>query len=427
MHPSTVGVQVVGFGPAALGLLVAADRLGVLQDLLDCGVTFLERASTREEAQGSRFPWKIVSNSVAKDFVGFVSPSGAFAPCLQTSHARYMIERSSKQVWLPTVGDFVNDIAGRVEYLCRGSFLSGVRYGASVARVTRNTGLFTTFDSEGMPLVTSQTIIFATGAEEQNAAGAMSSIQGIASNKVLAGQTERVYRALRSERNVVVVGSAHSAFGVVDMLLRRFEGPIGTGQLVVACRSKVKTYFASCREALDNGCTPTPDMVCPETGAIHRWDGLRGRAADLYCAIQRGEEKRVALWQESHDSGPLDGLTSGDVMISATGYRSRIIELTDDCLGRLEVETNNHRARVDSLCRIIVRGGGYLPNAFGIGLGYPRSDCNGGPKVGLNCFFGPDSAVIVRQLLANLVAHRMTGTAGDSSPTWAEATRRSLE
>ncbi|MYU12623.1 hypothetical protein GTZ78_18450, partial [Streptomyces sp. SID8361] len=55
--------QVVGFGPAALGVALAADRGGVLEQFLGEGLVFLDRDTTRRPPGGRRLPYLIESNS----------------------------------------------------------------------------------------------------------------------------------------------------------------------------------------------------------------------------------------------------------------------------------------------------------------------------------------------------------------------------
>ena len=77
-------LQVVGFGPASLGLPVSADRLGIIETLLREGMLFVDSHCCWRDIEESRLDYLIPSNSIGADFISGIYPFGTFAASLQS-------------------------------------------------------------------------------------------------------------------------------------------------------------------------------------------------------------------------------------------------------------------------------------------------------------------------------------------------------
>lgn len=71
------GCQMVGVGVGALGVLLAADRLGVLPNLLDRGVVLIDRLPRGRMSGASRLAYAVSPNSRGGEFIAGIAGDGA--------------------------------------------------------------------------------------------------------------------------------------------------------------------------------------------------------------------------------------------------------------------------------------------------------------------------------------------------------------
>jgi hypothetical protein len=427
---TAAAVQVIGFGPAAMGIAVAADRAGVLDELLDAGLIFLERSPDRWSAARRRFSWRILSNSSGRDFVASIARDGALGGVLLSSPGGRIVAAGDGPVWLPDVSDLLHELGDRIEAACARRGGGGVRYGAEAARVVVETdGSFTTYDAAGAALSTSRSLVVAAGAEER-----LSALRTVVppqatvveSGRVLAGDLGPVTSAVRDAAAVVIVGSAHSAFAVADLILRSLGGSVRAGQIRVMYRGEIALHFRSLAEAHAHGVIPAHHQICPERGEVNRFNGLRGRARDLYLRVCDGRERRVSLVAAA--AGAASAAPPGALFVAATGYVTRRLPFARRDRGPIALAGDDARS-VDDACRLLTANGEALPGAFGIGLGHPRTDSGLHRRAAINCFHGADAAAIVSAALARAAhspreSHRTTplrASADAASSTGGEA------
>jgi hypothetical protein len=397
---SAVGVQVVGFGPAAMGIAVAADRFDLLDRLLDSGLVFLERWPDRATAAAARFPWRILSNSPGRDFLESIRREGAFAPVLRARAASAIVAAPKRPVWLRHVSALLRDLGDRLEALQAARGRGGVRYGAVVARIAIDrAGLFTSYDAAGAPLVRSRAVVLATGARERIEEARALLPEGatiVASSAVLAGDLAPVEAAICAGAPVVILGSSHSAFGVAELILRTHGKLTATGQVKIAVKGEVALYHASLEEARASGSSPAVHAVCRERGEVNRFNGLRGPAKELCLRIRGDRERRVAI----ADVAALPRSFARETLfISALGYTPTSPPLFGADGAPITLATEPGFSTDEKGQLLTPRRELAAPWAFGIGLGHPHLDGSMRPRVGLNCFHGPDAARIVRGAL----------------------------
>lgn len=424
--PGLVGVQVVGFGPAGIGVAVAADRHGVFERLLAEGLVFLERARDTSTAAAQRFPWCALSNSPGVDFLSSIAENGVFSDVLAGAAARRLAECGASPVWLKDVSLLLEELAARVEQSCRRTCRSAVLYGADVASVSvEEDKTFTSFDAAGHPLVRSRAIVIATGASERLGDAdpyARAGARVVASGAVMAGALAPVAACLANGRRVTILGSSHSAFGVADVLLRELGANVQPGQIRIVCRRRAELYFSSADEARSLGLEPEPASICPESAAVNRYNGLRGGARSLCIRVRNAEESRIVLTEDRYFH-PSE-VSAGDVLISATGYAPRRVRFRTAEGQPLMLRFSRCFGLVNDACQLLSRQGKVMPGAFGIGIGYPRLDAAGRGRIGLNRFHGPDGSEIVGGIVEHL-EDRSSTTEG--LPLGAARGRRTLE
>ena len=91
-----------------------------------------------------------------------------------------------------------------------------------------------------------------------------------------------------------MVGGSHSAFAVAGLLLRA-PVPWRPGAITIAHRSPVLVTYPDVAAARADGAGVAAGQLCPATGMVHRFGGLRSDAAALYRRVRQGTERRVRL------------------------------------------------------------------------------------------------------------------------------------
>ncbi|MEU2956969.1 hypothetical protein [Streptomyces xanthochromogenes] len=399
---SRVLCQVIGCGPAALGLLVAADRTGELPRLLGQGVRYLDRAPNARALGRLRFPFLIDANSVGGDFIAALRPDGYFARALEGRAGRTLREHHDQPVPLALVGEFMNDLSRVAEDAIPGGF----KYGADVHRLHRNPdGSWTSVDRFGSALVTSERVVLATGGREDTAA--ISARYGIpegrlvGSAQLLSGRFAEAARVLQGGGNIAILGGSHSGFAAAELLLNRYGEAITPGSL-----SLIHRGLALAHESLAEAQSMPEEAlrhleVCQESGMVNRFHGLRAGPRELCLRTLRGDEQRLSLYQ----SGSVTAqrvLAEADLVIHCVGYRPRGVPLYDEWGDPISVRGAS--GAVDDRCRLVQDELGAVPGVFGLGLGYARLDAWGRRRVGINAFHGEDAGQVVSEVLATAAA-----------------------
>jgi hypothetical protein len=143
---------------------------------------------------------------------------------------------------------------------------------------------------------------------------------------------DAIMRGQRPERvqHAVVIGGAQSAFAVARTLVQSAQ----TVTLVLRGRLRV---FADSESAARLESIPVePEDVCPLTGRVHRFGGLRFRERELALAVLAGREPRVTLLQ-THDPRVAEHLARADQVINATGYEARELPIVGSPHGIVRV------------------------------------------------------------------------------------------
>lgn len=396
----TVLVQAVGFGVATLGLPLAADRLGLIDQLSSEGMTIVERCSGPSELRDSRLPFVIQSNSPARDFLTGIYPEGRFGTVLNKPAARLLAASGKERVPLAHVARFLADLGDEVtRWIEEGA--GELRYEAEVAAVRCNEdGTFTTIDQHGRDLVDSRAVILATGATEASGPWCGEHDRCISSARVLSGECSAVDAAVASGEPVVVIGGSHSGLMCADLILTRSQHRIRAGQVAVLHRElslhydNLAEYQAAPRELrLPPFSSPA---VCAETGQINRFSGLRGQARQL-CIDSFAERVPEISLIPTRSSESRELIAKAGLVVHACGYRVTAPKVLSQDGNLIPI------ARCDGRVEIGARGqlhgpGGAIEGMYGLGLGFARSDANGELRAAINVFHGCDSEDIVKSL-----------------------------
>ncbi|EGX59854.1 hypothetical protein SZN_10598 [Streptomyces zinciresistens K42] len=394
-------VQVVGFGPATLGLPLAADRMGELDRFAAQGMAFVERALGPAVLRANRFPFLIESNSPARDFVAGVDPAGRFGGVLDRPAGRELVEHGERRVPLRHVGAYLADLADEITGWLH-AHTGQIRYGREVRRVRRNAdGTFTSLCTAGRPVLRSHAVVLATGAAEDTARHGVPGDRLVPSARLLAGDVDQVAHAVRAGRPVAILGGSHSGFAAADLVLTRHGGAVRPGQITVVHR-EIALGFASVAELAAAGPLPgtpplKPPVICPQTGAVNRFTGLRGAARRLCMAVLARAEDRVRLCPAGTDEAR-QALARAAVVVHAGGYRGTAPEVVGADGTPVPLRREHGRIAVDEACRVLGPHGP-VAGVHGLGIGFARRDDDGERRAAINVFHGRDAEDIVRSLL----------------------------
>ena len=154
--------------------------------------------------------------------------------------------------------------------------------------------------------------------------------------------------------------------------------PMSTASITVLHRSPFRLFYASKREAEDDG--QKSWKFVNRRGQINPFGGLRGDAKELFAQIRDGDEPRVrlvmvrpggsqAIVEKAYDRAA--------VIIWACGYEANSTELLDAQGEKIELCRSRGQVDVDSkgrMMRLAGTGdngeGAFLENVFAVGLGF---------------------------------------------------------
>ncbi|WP_414157961.1 hypothetical protein ACMGG8_16875 [Pseudomonas sp. BNK-45] len=385
-------LQIVGFGPAALGLFIAADRNGRLQALLDGGVQVHERSASF--SQWACLAYAIEANSPIADFLRGIRSNGVFAQCLRQPRVQRWLQNPEQVVSLVEVSAFLRQLAQVILDLCRDQPNAAIHFAHPVASVRSAASGFSVQGDWGSSH--SRYLVLACGArvrdlQPQEGAAPTASLS---CDRVLRGQADPLLlQALEQGRQLLVLGGSHSAFSVVGYLLERFAGRLPTGAIQVLCRQRPALWAASA------GVAPplqAQDLIDEESGEVNRFCGLRGAARDTLLQIEAGTRACVELHIGSADPRPW--LSRGALLINATGYRPRVPGLLNAAGVSLTLDQRDGNLCKHPRTHELMVGGQALPGLFGTGLGY--ADRRGDTlEVGVNFFHGRCAGNILHAVL----------------------------
>ncbi len=228
-------------------------------------------------------------------------------------------------------------------------------------------------------------------------------------------------RAIRQSGHAAVVGGAHSAWAVAALLLAdpELRGPAGEPPMVtILHRSPVRLFYLSARHAdADNYPFDPQSDVCPASGRINRFGGLRGPAFDLARAALglAGAPVPVSLVDVSVDepvvrAAAIAALDAAGAVIVATGYEANLPRIIGEDGAELVAACSPTGTVVTSQTQLLDQHGTVHPQllAFGLGAGLPPSDAVGGESSyhrradGVWLYQNDIGHIVLDQLLAGL-------------------------
>jgi Ca2+-binding EF-hand superfamily protein len=409
---------IVGFGPAGLGPLVAAARAGALNKWLRDGVVIFERGS--RPGFGKFGQYLNTANTTAAYTLDPFRKKQSWTPCIRDNFRLDAEDPIMDQIRaLPTFQQL--DELSRQGPLIKGTLRQYGEFCEEVAhlflqRVERSgTSRWypdTTVDSLqlhgglGSPVLISalaadgthisvhcKSVLLATGGRPKLPTfNALLSEKLRSSDYIQRGPGMAEVKRLvtgKGSVKIAVIGSRHSAFSVSKLLLEMLEGADVSIEMLV--RDHIRVNYSTVSRAQLKGYEVEPDAVCPVSGQVNRYSGIRPPVRDLYEAVMSGAESRLRFLKcgVGLPSEPKfwDALDRADLIVSAFGYASNMPILLDASGGTMEwaLDTDGQALMNNSTCQLSVRESKVekdvvsslgehppltLPNIFGSGLGF---------------------------------------------------------
>ncbi|HYG97016.1 MAG TPA: hypothetical protein VD741_07890 [Solirubrobacterales bacterium] len=391
---------VCGGGPAGLGPLVAAAARGQIQRVLDLGVLVVEQSARL--GGGAIGGYRLRGNSLAGAFLESLASgadAGFFDALRGARPTRALRDIAGTPPPLSLVGEYLTALGGAIEGALDASAASAAAPRTRVAyvRLLPAGGVGVGVEPAGRPAheVTARRALLTLGGRPparmlQTEISPGLSLRGYAgkvvhSSAIVEGRHEGAAACLRSDRDlrVAVIGGAHSAWSAAWSLTRRATG---RPTVQVLHRRPTRLFYMSVEEAREDGYDFDPGAdVCPLSGRVHRFSGLRGDARDLarevlgHAAPGRQADTVSCL---SLLAGEEVGaaLERADLVVSATGYDARLPELLTAGGEPLHLLRREVGLAVSAEAEVLDADGRPIPEllAYGLGAGLAPSVTVGG-------------------------------------------------
>lgn len=396
-----IRLQIVGFGPAAVGIFVAADRLGVVNALLNHGVYIYEKHENAN--QWNSLDYKIPSNSPVGDFISGIRKDGIFADVMNSVAVRRWLDRPDESICLTLVSRFLKELMKCVVNAFERNRHSKILWGSAISKLylDEEKGFCVPYDRDSHVL--SDSLVLASGAKNREMPKVIPKTLAVVSSDSLLRRREqdRIKAAIGSGHPIVIFGGSHSGFSSVGYLLREFGPMLSRDQIHVVSRSRVVQMY-SARECADR-VLDARDFVNPLTGEINKFNGLRRDARALYRSIVSGDEWRVRLYELEGNGNPITDCLElkrncTPLIINATGYEPRVPQLFDSNNNEVRLTRTTSNVCKDPCSGELLSEGRAIRNLFATGLGFADSGVDGN-QVGINFFHNQTAQRVVENLI----------------------------
>lgn len=408
--PQKFGYAVAGFGPAGCGFLLHAIKTNTIERLVDNGLIIIDREATPGAGKVGRY--QLTGNSLSRAFLDCIDdPDVAWLfdeLNAKSQSIKQLREMEFEAPPLDVVGDFLIAVANRtLDYLVD-------RYGVpflfetEINRIERgDSGSYTLHlssrrDDHAFAISASNVVCALGGRQAKKTVEKAELAPGITlgdttkhlmvSDEFLVMNDEAVRAAIPMSENssgdVVVVGGSHSAISTVDRLCQALA-PVGLKRLTMLHGSPLRLYYASADEAReDNYPFLDPEDICPMSGRVNRFGGLRYRSLDVAKSILktgRMPEYDVEInWLPLKSANPdtiTRTLNDAPAVIACMGYQANLPPIVNSKNTDIPICNWPRGVEVDETGRVMTVFQGPMQGLFAIGIGSTllrRSDAIGG-------------------------------------------------
>lgn len=424
---------IVGGGPAAFALLLAARENGLLPDLARAGFRMIERSSA--VGSGELGDYSIRSDSLSGRFLAAAEKQGKpnLARALTGGPGRHLQSRRDEPVDLSHAAEFQEDLAIEFRrYFVEQCGFDPVVTGMDAIKASRDAdGFWVTEgrDSRGeLEVFRSRTVVLATGGHQPIERLESKEIAGKPllprfGAKTVQSSTFLRHEGLRTalgplasvpDTRVAIVGGSHSAMASAVLCLRQQMVPFGPDSVTVLHREELRLTYASPQEACNDGFRSFgPDDICARSGRVFPLAGFRCDSRDLLRhhwelgGLKSDDRLRLFKIREDNHSEANSILEGADLIVAALGYRPRALPLFDSDDRRIPLLADGEeQPLVDGLSRVLDSDHVPIPGIYALGLacGYPMAGVHGeasfkGEANGLALWQGEVGKEILRQIL----------------------------
>lgn len=398
MGSSEYKLTVCGCGPAGISPLIYMEENQLLDQLIQEGICLMDKS--KNLGKGKIGDYQITANSFGEVFTEiFTNP--------ESPQLKYLVDRKSYQdiisytgmaPKLNFVGDLMEDIglyfAKKINQVPK----SKVFLESSVQEIhIRADGKFEVFynnikDNFSYNFTTEH-VLLNIGAEQVLPPGFSEKwidkggVIWFSSDFIIGKHDQDLALILDKSIGtieVTLIGTSHSAFSVLSRLINDF-GTLKDADIKVTMLSNrtPRLYHQSIEEAdkANDFFDPVLD-VCPHTGRVNRFSGLRCDSFVLAKEVLDGKYPNVQislipeLGQDEYDRI----LMGSDISFVCTGYRNKQIPIFDENRTLLDLNMDRNGIVTNKNCNPILQSGRTLQNLYmyGLGAGQQVNEANGG-------------------------------------------------
>ncbi|KAF0694200.1 Aste57867_14904 [Aphanomyces stellatus] len=394
-------LAIIGGGPAGIGILVRAARLGYLPALLEQGVLMIHSGPVESVGTGNLGEYIINSNTFAKSLVSSVleekpeldppeSIHGTFLePLSAHPAAKRLMDAGNATIGLSELGKFLAAVGGvaRLEMLkypasstclVHTTAVQVERVGSQCKITTKTSGASKCYFAEHVALAMG-------GKQEMPPPDLLPTVyhgKTWLSDNVLrdAGRVALAdVLAKAKDKKVCIVGGSHSAFSVAWTLLHKMPSSSSSSpslfhakDITMLHRVPVRCYYGSKKEAEADGVVVDKIDKC---GSVNTFTGLREDAKALYRAIEANKEARVRLFHLKKPNCPVQtqAYDHATAIVWCCGYGTNMIPIVDIDATPMAFSQSSRGGAVEvDLKGRLMRGASREPIdwLFGIGVGF---------------------------------------------------------
>ncbi|WP_271730046.1 FAD-dependent oxidoreductase [Aquimarina algiphila] len=199
-----------------------------------------------------------------------------------------------------------------------------------------------------------------------------------------------LFKKLKDNPSVVILGGGHSGFSSADYLLNNFKSFNFSQQSIkIYSRSPARIYFESEIEALKHNYKDfDKDDFCKITKRLYRLAGLRMDGRKLYMRmlgmINNEKEERVVFKHKiENNKGLLKDINEATIIIQALGYSFNILPCYDEFENQISFIGEKTGRWVDNSCRLLNSNNEVVQNLYAYGLSsgiIPSEELGGEPS-----------------------------------------------
>ncbi|MGI9508520.1 MAG: hypothetical protein ACR2QJ_04125 [Geminicoccaceae bacterium] len=410
---TSYGYAVCGLGPAGCGFLLHAIKEDEIGRLVDKGLVLIDRSA--HPGAGKVGDYKLTGNSLSRAFLDCIDdPKLAWLLGDLAVAASPVIKLRDIELLAPpldVVGDFLTAIAERTIAYLSEAYRVPVLLDTEVEAIDRKLDQSFALTLHGKQdghrqRLAVDNVLCSLGGRQMLGTIRQCELQPglklgahaeriIASDDFLMMPDDVIQKAIPlstdGTRDVVIVGGSHSAMSTIDRLTDAL-GPLGLERVIMLHREPLRLYYASPDEARSDGYSfDDPGDICPMSGRVNRFGGLRYRSFDVGKSIletgrtpdQSVEVVSVRLDDpaSANAAAVQSYLAKASAVIACLGYQANLPPVVDHANREIELRNQPRGLEIDDEGRALAADGRPVPGLYVFGIGsrlLRRSDAIGG-------------------------------------------------